>query len=290
MDMFATRVVIVAFLVNLYSGFASAQIVTCMSESVSATITGLEDFVLNASALDGSANARYEGGDAFELQANAPVYLTVSGQSLTQGTTSLATAYTIDGQADVIAAGGYGSVTQSHQIHASAILGAISAQLAGEYSGTIVVTVTPQLPMLPYCEIERPETEPPTGPMVDTSPPTLNPTSSTFVLWPPNHKMVDIVIAANASDDSGHYILMARVISDEPLNDIGDGNTLIDFTEPVIDQENGLIRFALRSERRGQGNSRIYSIIIVAADAAGNYAESIVQIVAPLNRQGGRGR
>ncbi|MFT5113406.1 MAG: hypothetical protein ACI8P9_002737 [Parasphingorhabdus sp.] len=284
MSIFSTRVVILVFLVNLYSGLASAQTVTCMSESVSASITGLEDFLLNTSALSGSANASYEGGDVFELQANAPVYLSVSGQSLTQGTTSLATAYTIDGQADVIAAGGYGSHTQSHQIHASALLGAISAQLAGEYSGTIVVTVTPQLPILPLCEKETPDSELPTVPMVDTNPPTLNPISSALILWPPNHKMVNVVIATNAVDDSGHYILMARVTSDQPLNGIGDGNTSEDFTEPEIDQENGIIYLALRSERKGQGNGRIYNIIIGAADAAGNYSEAIVQIIAPRNR------
>lgn len=96
--------------------------------------------------------------------------------------------------------------------------------------------------------------------------------------------MVNVVIATNAVDDSGHYILMARVTSDQPLNGIGDGNTSEDFTEPEIDQENGIIYLALRSERKGQGNGRIYNIIIGAADAAGNYSEAIVQIIAPRNR------
>jgi len=107
--------------------------------------------------------------------------------------------------------------------------------------------------------------------IVDTTSPTLDPAANMTVLWPPNHKMVDIVIEANASDNSGLPVaLSASISSNEPINGVGDGDHSPDWTEPVIDQENGIITFQLRAERSGKGNGRVYTITITAVDSSNN--------------------
>jgi hypothetical protein len=122
--------------------------------------------------------------------------------------------------------------------------------------------------------------------IVDTTPPTLAPTANKTVLWPPNHKMVDIVIEANASDNSGLPVtLNAAISSNEPVNGSGDGDKSPDWTEPVIDQENGIITFQLRAERSGKGNSRVYTITIIAADTSNNTTTANVEITVPHDKK-----
>ena len=49
--------------------------------------------------------------------------------------------------------------------------------------------------------------------VVDTTVPTLAPVSNKYILWPPNHKMVDIIIESNANDNSGVFTLSASITS-----------------------------------------------------------------------------
>lgn len=119
--------------------------------------------------------------------------------------------------------------------------------------------------------------------VVDTEDPTLAPLASKYILWPPNHKMVDIAIQANAADNSGCVsITNVDVLSSEPPDTDGDGNTIPDFTDPVVDGD--LITLQLRSERAGGGSGRTYSIVIEATDCAGNSTTAIVEISAPHDK------
>ncbi|MCB9721641.1 MAG: hypothetical protein H6756_12280 [Candidatus Omnitrophica bacterium] len=120
--------------------------------------------------------------------------------------------------------------------------------------------------------------------VVDTEDPTLNPEATPLILWPPNHKMVDVTIVANASDNSGVVTLSVEVFSSEQPDTDGDGNTIPDFTEPVIDQETGIITLQLRAERKGSGDGRVYTIEITATDNEGNSTVAIVEIIAPHDR------
>jgi F5/8 type C domain len=117
----------------------------------------------------------------------------------------------------------------------------------------------------------------------DTTKPTLAPVSDHHVLWPPNHQMVNVLIAANAADDSGQVHLSASVSSNEPVDGRGDGHTAPDWTEPVIDQATGIIRLQLRAERSVFGNGRIYSIEITATDPSGNASTATVYVTVPLS-------
>ena len=118
--------------------------------------------------------------------------------------------------------------------------------------------------------------------IVDTSVPTLAPVPSQSILWPPNHKMVDILIETNATDNNGMPVtLSASVASNEPEEGLGDGDMAPDWTIPIIDQETGLIQLLLRAERSGSGNGRAYSVVIIATDVSNNSSTATVEIVVP---------
>lgn len=118
--------------------------------------------------------------------------------------------------------------------------------------------------------------------VVDTGAPTLAPIANPTILWPPNHKMANIVIKANAQDDSGLPVrLGATVSSNEPEEGLGDGDMAPDWTAPVIDQATGDITLQLRAERSGLGNGRTYTVTISAIDEAGNTSIANVEVVVP---------
>jgi hypothetical protein len=120
---------------------------------------------------------------------------------------------------------------------------------------------------------------------VDSIAPSLEPAANRSILWPPNHKMVDITIAANASDNNGGPVTLAASVSgNEPEDGLGDGDTAPDWTTPVIDQANGTIYLQLRAERSGSGNGRIYTIAITATDTSGNFSQANVQIIVPHDK------
>ena len=120
--------------------------------------------------------------------------------------------------------------------------------------------------------------------VVDTQFPTMQPTVSPSILWPPDHKMRSVMIKTNAADNSGNVTLAASVVSSEPPNIDSDGNTILDFTAPVINQDTGEITLDLRVERQGKGDGRIYTITITATDDSGNSSSSEVKVVAPHHR------
>lgn len=57
------------------------------------------------------------------------------------------------------------------------------------------------------------------------------------------------------------------------------------WTEPMIDQENGIITFQLRSERSGNGNGRVYTITITAADTSNNTTTANIEITVPHDKK-----
>ena len=118
--------------------------------------------------------------------------------------------------------------------------------------------------------------------VIDVTPPTIEVTLDRDVLWPPNHKMVDICadeIVVEDNCDADPEVALYSIESDEPDNDKADGNTTDDIQGADIGTEDTC--FALRSERQGTGDGRKYTIIYSATDNAGNVGYDTVCVRVP---------
>lgn len=85
-------------------------------------------------------------------------------------------------------------------------------------------------------------------------------------LWPPNHKMVNVTVNYNVTDNCSsapQINCVLTVSSNQPINGTGDGDTSPDWV--VVDAHH----VQLRAER-SQGQTRIYTITITCTDAKGN--------------------
>jgi hypothetical protein len=102
--------------------------------------------------------------------------------------------------------------------------------------------------------------------VVDTTPPAFVFSVTPAMLWPPDHKMVEITPSWTVSDDCvpSPDVSLVSVTMNESDNTIGDGHT----TNDIQIGKDGSIY--VRSERSGTGNDRIYTITYQAVDGCGN--------------------
>jgi len=91
-------------------------------------------------------------------------------------------------------------------------------------------------------------------------------------LWPPNHEFVSIDVAQAAGVDGAVTVL--RVTSDESVNALGDGYTLVDASF-----EGGMAQ--VRAERSGDGDGRVYAIRYAVDDSE---CEGVVFAGVPLEK------
>jgi hypothetical protein len=121
----------------------------------------------------------------------------------------------------------------------------------------------------------------------DTNPPVIvTAAPSKTTLWPPNHKLVKIHVTAETTDDCGEVTWkIVKVRSNEPRNGEGDGNTARDWK--ILNDHN----VALRAERSGKGDDRIYTIYLQAQDSVGNLsATNTVTVTVPHDQGKGKGK
>ncbi len=98
---------------------------------------------------------------------------------------------------------------------------------------------------------------------------------SRAVLWPPNHKMVQIDIQGVADPNNDQItITVTSITQDEPTNGLGDGDTAVDA---VV--SGGQI--LLRAERSGKGNGRVYRINFTVTDGQGGTCDGSVTVSVP---------
>jgi uncharacterized repeat protein (TIGR01451 family) len=105
-------------------------------------------------------------------------------------------------------------------------------------------------------------------------------TADPSVLWPPNHRMVNVTVSYHATDNCPlpPNSCTLSVTSNEPVLGHGSGHTSPDWI--VVDDHHVL----LRAEREGHGNGRIYTITITCADSGGNSASRQVEVRVPHDR------
>ena len=118
--------------------------------------------------------------------------------------------------------------------------------------------------------------------VVDTQAPTVSGTVLTTDLGAPNHKMVKVATGIRATDACGSASLAITVISNEPINGTGDGNTDADWS--VVPNPDGSYDVYLRSERSGNKDSRVYAITATATDASGLSVVRTISVTVPHNR------
>ena len=114
-------------------------------------------------------------------------------------------------------------------------------------------------------------------------------TNGTITLWSPNHeyatvKVTDLVASASDNCDSNVGINSVKIVSvssDEPDNADADGNTINDI---VI--ANDCKSVQLRSERKGDGNGRVYTITFKVTDASGNVGTATAKVTVPHSQDG----
>jgi len=97
-------------------------------------------------------------------------------------------------------------------------------------------------------------------------------------LWPPDHKMEDIMVNYIATDNCEADCRLTAV-SNEPDDGLGDGDTSHDIE--IIDAHH----LRLRSERSGLGSGRIYTITITCVDNTGNTTTKTVRVTVPKSQR-----
>ena len=102
--------------------------------------------------------------------------------------------------------------------------------------------------------------------VVDTTTPEFELSVTPTVLWPPNHKMVEITPSWTVSDkcDALPQVSLVGIVMNEGGDTIGDGHT----TDDIRVDDDGSIY--LRAERSGADKGRIYTISYQAVDDYGN--------------------
>jgi hypothetical protein len=102
--------------------------------------------------------------------------------------------------------------------------------------------------------------------VVDTTGPEFEFSVSPTFLWPPSHKMVEIIPSWTVSDecDASPDVSLVSVVANEGDDIIGDGHT----SDDIIIGDDGSI--FVRSERSGSSTGRIYTITYQAVDDCGN--------------------
>jgi len=123
----------------------------------------------------------------------------------------------------------------------------------------------------------------------DTTPPALTIAASPALLWPPNHALVRVRLAATLTDlcDPHPSLTLDAVSSSEPDDVPGpdDGDTRGDISRAASGAPD--LELRLRAERLGTGSGRTYVITYRATDASGNAITASATVVVPHDKGAG---
>lgn len=122
--------------------------------------------------------------------------------------------------------------------------------------------------------------------VIDIVPPEITASLEPTLLWPPNHRLVGIEATVTATDVCGSTTIeLTSIYSSEPGNSAGDGDTNVDIKG--ANRGTADFDFALRAERVGDGNGRVYTVVYTATDASGNQASATSFVAVPHDQGGG---
>src|SRR6266849_3578646 len=117
----------------------------------------------------------------------------------------------------------------------------------------------------------------------DTAPPTLWVSLSPNVLWPPNHKLVQVTATVDASDACGSNlaVVLVSITSNEQDHGRGHGNRENDIQAVgggPVPFGTDVRSFMLRAEYSGKGTGLIYTVTYMAKNASGHSALATAQV------------
>jgi hypothetical protein len=105
---------------------------------------------------------------------------------------------------------------------------------------------------------------------IDKTAPTISGLPANCLLWPPNHKMVNVASVSAIDGVSGLAAFDVIGVSNEPSNG---GSSDVQIDGNGFDVRN----VWLRAERSGSEIGRVYTLSILASDVAGNTATAIAR-------------
>ena len=120
--------------------------------------------------------------------------------------------------------------------------------------------------------------------VVDTKPPIVDLHASPSVLWPPNHKLVNIHATVRVDECGPYTVTLLSLTSNEPDNGTGDGDTVGDI--PGADVGTADYDFQLRAERAGGGTGRVYTAVYKVVDAVGLETIATTYVKVPHDQSG----
>jgi len=239
--------------------------------------TGDPNYVAEPNETDLDGNLRVIGGridmGAYELQNTPPVADAGADQIVececnTEGGTKVildgTDSYDADG--DVLTYTWTGSFVES-PVDGDRPTITLDGGCPGEYVITLVVNDG----------IEDSEPDEVVITVVDTTWPEFELSVSPMVLWPPNHKMVEITPSWTVSDecDASPDVSLVSIGMNEDDNSKSDGNT----NDDIEIGDDGTIY--LRAERDGTGDFRIYTVTYQAVDDCGNVTVRSSIVIVP---------
>jgi hypothetical protein len=126
--------------------------------------------------------------------------------------------------------------------------------------------------------------------VVDTIPPAVSVLTDLQLLWPPNHRMVPVVLSAAARDvcDPAPGIALTSVTSNEPDDAPGDGDGRTGHDIQGVTVGAAATEIQLRAERGQSGAGRVYTVTYIARDDSGNSGTGTRAVEVPCSAEGNR--
>jgi len=115
----------------------------------------------------------------------------------------------------------------------------------------------------------------------DVTPPEFSLSVEPNVLWPVNHKMVEIRPSWEVSDNCDEWpdVSLVSITMNEDAETKGSGRTIGDIW---VDGNDGIW---LRAERSGKGTGRVYTITYQAVDDSNNVTVDSANVIVPHDRR-----
>ncbi|MDD5038950.1 MAG: VWA domain-containing protein [Dehalococcoidales bacterium] len=119
----------------------------------------------------------------------------------------------------------------------------------------------------------------------DTTAPQVTLETSHITLWPPNHDMVDVGLILSFSDigDANPTVVLSITQDEKVDEDTGDGNFSPD-ARILLDDSGNITGLGLRAERNGDGDGRVYLIIVTVTDASDNVMIKYATVTVPKSQ------